>query len=231
MSPYQYGANNPIKYIDVNGDSLQVSFANDQARNAFIQVANRGLEGQFEVNISGEGIVTFQATEGGGDVSKLSKHGQAFYEENNKILNAGGITNLNVDYGRSDVHTGNLGAMTIDMADILQFNENPSQLGGTQIGKLTHEIVEQGHAQGGRGSIIGDPYRAWQEHHPTAIIAENNVNDSRRIDSRTLYGVQDFARGGRTVRTLINTKKPGTWRTLWMSTNRNIISVTNRALN
>jgi RHS repeat-associated protein len=24
MSPYQYGANNPIKYIDVNGDNIRV---------------------------------------------------------------------------------------------------------------------------------------------------------------------------------------------------------------
>jgi hypothetical protein len=24
MSPYQYGANNPLKYIDVNGDSIRI---------------------------------------------------------------------------------------------------------------------------------------------------------------------------------------------------------------
>ena len=35
FSPYQYGANNPILFIDVNGDSLDV--ANDEASRADIK--------------------------------------------------------------------------------------------------------------------------------------------------------------------------------------------------
>ena len=64
MTPYQYGANNPIKFIDVNGDSLRVNFSGQDAKNAFIRIMNNGLEGQFNVNISKNGTVTFQATEG-----------------------------------------------------------------------------------------------------------------------------------------------------------------------
>ena len=30
MTPYHYGANNPVLYIDVNGDSLWINFKNDR---------------------------------------------------------------------------------------------------------------------------------------------------------------------------------------------------------
>jgi len=223
MTPYQYGANNPVKYIDINGDSLQVAFQNNDARQAFIDVANRGLEGQFQVNISASGTVTFDATDGGGDVSKLSKNGQAFYNSTSKVLNSKNIVSIKADFGNSSVHTGHFNSGTIDMADILQFNENPNQLGGTQLGKLTHEIVEQGEKQ-----LHGSGFNSA---HSDAIYAENKVNNSRRTDSNEWISgaaIQSYSRGDRTVDTKITFEKSGGWRNLWFPVNRRVIKVNNR---
>ena len=223
MTPYQYGGNNPIKYIDVNGDSLQVYFQNTQAQNAFVNIVNTGLEGQFETNISDNGIVSFVATEGGGDVSKLSKHGQEFYNRVGKVVDSKGVVNINVDYANSNVHTGRFDIETIDMADVQQFNENVSELGGTQLGKITHEVVEQYHKQLGRSK--------FNSAHSSAILAENAVNQSRRFDppNKQLLntGVQQYSRNGRTVTNRIGLTKAGGWFDLF-TIDRKIIDVIKR---
>ena len=218
LTPYQYGANNPISNIDVNGDSLQVFFRGEEARNAFIQVMNNSLEGQFEVYISDNGIVTFGATESGGDVSKMSEHGKAFYEENNKVLSGKGWSTMDIDYATTEAVTGDFDTGVMDMADVLQFNSDPSELGGTQAGKVTHEIVEQYYRQ-----VLGD--KKWNQAHWPAVIAENNVNQSSRHDpdnkQKVDRAVQNYTRNGKTVTTTVQ-HKGGTWKS-----RLRIIKVTN----
>ena len=223
MNGYQYAANNPIHTIDVNGDSLKVMFTGDQARNAFIAIANRGLEGQFTTNISSNGTVTFLPTEGGGDVSKMSKNGQAFYNSTSEVLNSKKDVSITADYGNPSVHTGRFDTGFIDMADMLQFNENPNQLGGTQLGKLTHEIVEQGEKQ-----LHG--VKSFGPAHKDATAAENRVNNSiRGRDGYTAMGAtQSFSRGNRTVTTKVDTHQRGGLSDFFMKVGRRIIKVTNR---
>ena len=109
------------------------------------------------------------------------------------------------------------------MADVQQFNENVSELGGTQLGKVTHEIVEQYHKQlGGRD---------FNSAHSSAIIAENAVNQSRRYDptdqQRLNSAVQQYSRDGRTISNRIGLSKPGGWFDLF-TVDRKIIDVTKR---
>ena len=225
FSSYSYGANNPILFIDVNGDSLKVEFVGksaDKAKAAFNQVFNKGLEGQFKLSKSKTGNLIIVPTKGGGNVDKLSKHGKAFYNEMTKILHGKGQVEIKADYASWSVHTGHFEKETIDMADILQFNSDPSELGGTQLGKITHEIVEQTekqlHASGFNGA------------HSTAIDAENRVNSSTRTDSKDIYGAQDYSRDGRTIRNTVITKNPGTLKSWFMSSPRNIIKVEKSAI-
>jgi RHS repeat-associated protein len=220
FSPYSYGANNPILFIDVNGDSLKVEFIGKYAAEAeasFNQVFNKGLEGQFKLSKSKTGNLIIIPTKGGGNIDKLSKHGKAFYDEMTKILHGKGQIEIKADYASWSVHTGHFEKGTIDMADILQFNSDPSELGGTQLGKITHEIVEQTERQLKASGFIGA--------HSTAIDAENRVNDSIRTDPKDIYGAQDYSRNGRTVRNTIITKNPGTLKSWFMSSPRSIIKV------
>ncbi|MCB0689450.1 MAG: hypothetical protein KDC53_23085, partial [Saprospiraceae bacterium] len=221
QTPFSYAASNPLKYIDVNGDSLQVHFANNEARTSFINTVNNGLEGQFQVEISDNGIVSFVATEKGGDISKLSKNGQEFYNRVGQVTTAKGIVKLGVDYARSDIHTGNFNQGIIDMADIEQFNSNVNELGGTQLGKISHEVVEQYRKQ-----IKGEGFSSA---HGSGIIAENAVNQSSRYDPPSAqsinFGVQTFSRNGLTVTNRISLKQAGGFLNLF-SIDRAVINVT-----
>jgi len=51
FTPYQYGANNPVRYIDVNGDSLWISYAGNQ-----ILYENGNLYNQDGSEYTGAGV-------------------------------------------------------------------------------------------------------------------------------------------------------------------------------
>jgi RHS repeat-associated protein len=208
MTPYQYGANNPIKYIDINGDSLRLNFIGDNKSESLIGlmgIISNALEGQYQGKLSNisydeesgsySGLLEIVPTKGGGNFEKMSLHGQEFYREITEIAHEKGtLTEVNVDYARIDVATGNFALSTIDIADIQQFNTNLSELGGTQGGKIIHEFREQYSLQ-----VLNN--KDFPSAHRAAIQAENNVNLSVRRDHPD--DVQAYSMGGRTVRNRI----------------------------
>ena len=210
MNPYQYGANNPILNIDVNGDSIRLSFIGDYSQhseNKLTGMINNNLEGQFsatyedieydEDNEIASGTLSIVPTKGGGDINKMSLNGQEFYRELTELTDTEGLVEIKVDYARSDVHTGNFDKETMDVADILQFNEKLSELGGTQGGKIIHEFREQYSKQ-----VLGNGYKEGA--HGAGIQSENNVNLSVRREggSTRNSSTQTFrGRGG-----VVNTK-------------------------
>lgn len=128
----------------------------------------------------------------------MSLHGQEFYREFTEIAHEkGSLTEVNIDYARSDVHTGHFHKETIDMADVLQFNESLSELGGAQGGKIIHEIREQYGKQ-----VLGGQFRSA---HAAGIQAENNVNLSTRSEggSDRTSATQIFIGPGGTVKNRI----------------------------
>jgi hypothetical protein len=73
MSPYQYGGNNPIKYIDVNGDSIRVGNqvwtpgATYKGNDKFTQAVFAALNSLFE-NVEKDGAGNVKTKEAEGNV-------------------------------------------------------------------------------------------------------------------------------------------------------------------
>lgn len=224
MTPFQYGANNPIKYIDVNGDSLKINFIGayaEHAENKFYGIVNNSLEGQFILSPNSDKNLQLLSLQGG-SYDNLSKQGKAVYDELSTVLNRSGQVEIDADYATTKAHTGNFKEGIIDVADILQFNEDKTELGGTQIGKIVHEVVEQADKQIGASGFKGA--------HANAIFSENKVNGSSRTDSGTYMthsADQIYSRDGKTVRTRIQFSQPSGFLGFGIKTRR-VISVTNK---
>jgi len=215
--------NNPVLISDHLGDSLNVTFSGQDAKNAFYMLINDGLEGQFRLHVNKDNNrATLKAIDGKGDVSKLSKHGKAFYNELQTVMNGRGDTNVEAVFADSEVHTGRFYASKFDMADINQFNSDVTELGGTAMGKLIHELHEQYSGQGGSGRIGSSVFK---NHHGPASRAEDRVNMSTRSDDPNRGNTQHFTRNGQTATIYIRTKNPGTWKSWGFRTNRSIIQV------
>jgi RHS repeat-associated protein len=109
FSPYQYAANNPVLYIDVNGDSISVA---EQHREQF----NKALSGVF-----GDRASSFSYTKSGnlvynGDTKGLTKDQKSTLTGLNKVIGEETITN--VVFGASTEITMKDGSkQTVNAAD------------------------------------------------------------------------------------------------------------------
>jgi RHS repeat-associated protein len=85
MTPYQYGANNPIKFIDVNGDSLLVS-GSASAVSTFENISNTGMGGYHTLGTSSTGKYVLNST---GKTGTMSAEEQATYDMLNEVISNG----------------------------------------------------------------------------------------------------------------------------------------------
>ena len=193
ISPYAYCAWNPVKLVDPDGKEIHLTFIGKNTCKALNKIINEGLGGQFKAayskNKDGSYTLSLHATEGGGNKDKLTERQLAFYEMLSKCIDAKKtIADISVVYGSGNVHLGNYTENTIDVADMLQFDD----LGkgpATKQGKLVHEFVEQ-YEKASCGWVKGEN-KNLAENHQTAISAENYVNGSSRKDlfyNRGVYG-------------------------------------------
>jgi len=152
-NPYQYAGNNPIKNIDVNGDSIVVS-GSESAKEALKGSIERGTEGHYQARIDKDGKLSLVASPlttlaGKTEMSKLATN---YFQVLSKAVNMKGEAKFNLvdknDKLSTKIMIGDNGTIkesaspgvhTIDIGDI-------QNLGSSGIinekGALVHEFME-----------------------------------------------------------------------------------------
>jgi hypothetical protein len=198
LSPYSFAANSPIIFIDEAGEYIRLSFESRRAYKAYVKLVNASLDGQFKVSFKlrtddrlGYNFEVF-LTPTGGDVSKLTDKGKAFYEQYSRAINAKEIVRQEVVYGDEGTDGGSWITNKIDIADAESHDE--AGLGGRSgAGVVIHETIEQlKKAEFGLdpGEDSNIPTNKWEtyyppeylESHDEAIESEMDVNGNVLID-------------------------------------------------
>ena len=148
---------NPVMLIDPDGrapEDIILNNCNCGNVERYTQAINKNFNGQFVAYTEGYGDgqvrLRIKATEGGGDLSKLSAGQQAFYNDLNNVAEVqSGEVHFDIVSGDGDVSVGKYDSYPakIDIADIEQFpvldGSKSIQAAGTQAGKIVHETTEQ----------------------------------------------------------------------------------------
>jgi len=218
LSPYQFGANNPLLFIDINGDSLVVTGA-QTAKDKFTATSNTGLGGFYKTKIGKDGLVTLEKTDKKGTMTKEQK---AFYKQMSSVtdLKKGEVT-VGLVESKGDVLVGSYALSQVDVDDVGKFGTGKAV---SAAGALGHELVEQQSKQlDGKG---------YEDAHKDGINAENSINNSARGATVVAPGASQDA-SGRITGTFITTYvKNGQNMSVSVSIrNNNITSVTTKIEN
>ena len=165
FTPYQYGANNPIKYIDINGDSLSIS---GDGSDQMLALYNEGLEGYYEAKSGENGLVSLNKTDKEGEVSGTA---QAYFDQLSSVtsLDAPNVS-ISTVVDDQGVPLADPGNGVVDVGDINAIAKGASgELGNLGASIALHETAEQSVVQSGRDTYSG---------HEVAINTENAVNPS-----------------------------------------------------
>jgi len=174
MSPYQYGGNNPIINIDVNGDSLYlVNVGNTSASKEFERQTNDGLGGFYTFGFDPEtGKASLTAT---GKEGTMTDEQSEFYNSVNGVVNApeDQFTAIRLVEGSESVMIDNHKTAEFDVTDNKQFEGKKAMSSSDNIG---HFLVEQREMQ-----KQNNPLSYNRAHYDVAIPTSEKITGYKEV--------------------------------------------------
>ncbi|GHV17568.1 hypothetical protein FACS1894169_12980 [Bacteroidia bacterium] len=159
ISPYAYCANNPLRYVDLKGDSL--TYHGD--RDAAINMHNTHLGGYYTTSIDENGLVSMSAVSGM-DLSKMTPEQKAYADVLDAVVNGtDGMTTIDIVENSSDVLIGDLQLSAIDVGDISKLPQS-GLLPSNGMGAMIHEVKEQYNVQVVNRGDKSSNLKNWKAH-------------------------------------------------------------------
>jgi hypothetical protein len=172
ISPYAYCNNNPVRFVDLHGDSLTY-YGDAQAA---VDAHNVHLGGYYTTTVDNNGLVSMNPVSGM-DLSKMTPEQQAYADALGAVVNGtDGMTTINVVNGDNGVQFGDITTATIDIGDIGALPT--AELAPITSGSvLIHEVTEQYNMQVKVATL--DPRNPGLDAHKKAARVEGTVIQQR----------------------------------------------------
>ena len=187
ISPYTYVANNPIKYVDLKGDSLTLYGQQDHI-DQVSAVHNSYLDGYYTFSAVRGSKTSLVATnkDRTTDPTAFAK-AKTYFDELNAVVNGTeGTAYVRVVSNSENALVGNFNDAMIDIGDIQQLPLIQGNNIVTQGSTLIHETVEQYQTQ-----VMGQ--HNYANAHQLATTSESNIigvviNPNREINNISRSG-------------------------------------------
>lgn len=197
FNPYQYAINNPLKYVDINGDSVIAVTMNPNDKTStgeFVGMVNQALGGFYTVQtrIAEDGSPVMSLAENKDAKGSMNSQQQAFYDAVNGAFNGANDVLIGLDNGSSQYIIGdnsNGQVQKIDVADVKQLDKGNGVV--SSAAALGHEINE-----GYQTQVKGmSPLQA----HDQGIKVENSINGTTRNENARQNSTYDPRTGNGTI--------------------------------
>jgi RHS repeat-associated protein len=138
FTPYHYGANNPVLFVDINGDSLAVKEIDAGSIDKFKQNVQNGSGGYWTAEVDAStGLVTLVENK---DIEgQMNKDQAAFVKELSRVTTGDGVATINLVNNSESVVIGKIATNTVDVGDMQKLGTDGKI---TAQKALVHEVNE-----------------------------------------------------------------------------------------